>query len=71
MMREAITLQYDAGDMSTFLSRADKVSNQAKVGDNVKFELLQEALKSDKKYFQFLLFKGSKNYEGMKRAFIE
>ncbi len=37
-MREALTLRYDGGDIPTFLSRADKVYNQAKVGENVRFE---------------------------------
>ncbi len=47
IMREALTLGYDGGDIPTFLSRADKVYNQAKVGENVKFELLRNALKFD------------------------
>ncbi len=59
-MREAITLQYDWGDIPTFLSRDDKVYNQAKVGENVNFELLSDSLKSDQMFFQFVLFKGSK-----------
>ena len=40
IMREALNLQYDRGDIPSFLSRPDKVYNQAKVGENVKFELL-------------------------------
>ncbi len=66
--REAFTLQYGGEDISNFLSRAEKVYNQAKVGENVKFELLRDALKSDQIFFQFVLFKGSKGYEGMKKA---
>ncbi len=50
IMREALTLRYDRGDIPTFFSRADKVYNQAKVGKNVKFELLREALKSDQMF---------------------
>ncbi len=71
IMREALTLQYDGRDIPNFLSRADKVYNQAKVGDNVKFELLRGALKSDQMFFQFVLFRGSKNYEGMKKTCLE
>ncbi len=32
IMREALTLRYDGGDIPSFLSRADKVCNQAKMG---------------------------------------
>ncbi len=34
-IREAFTLQYNGSDFPTFLSMADKVYNQAKVGENV------------------------------------
>ena len=71
IMREAMTLQYDGGDIPTFLSRAEKVYNQAKVGQNVKFELLRSALKSDQMFFQFVLFRESKNNEGIKKACME
>ena len=71
IMREALTIRYDGGDTPTFLSRADKVYNQAEVGENVKFELLRDALKSDQMFYQFLLFKGSRNYEGIKKACLE
>ncbi len=67
IMREALTLRYDGGDTTTFSSRADKVYYQAKVGENVKLELLRDALKSDKMFFQFILFRGSKNYEDIKK----
>ncbi len=68
IMRDARTLRYDGGDIPTFLSKADKVYNQAKVDKNVKFELLRDALKSEQMFFRFVLFSGSKNYEGIKRA---
>ncbi len=71
VMREALTLRYDRGDIPTFMSRADKIYNQAKVGENVKFELLQDALKSEQMFFQFVLFRGSKNYDEIKKAFLE
>ncbi len=71
IMREALTFRYDGGDIPTFLSRSDKVYNQAKVGDNVKFELLHDTLKSDQMFFQFVLFRGSKNYESIKKACVE
>ena len=61
--REALTLQYIGGDIPTFLSRADKVYNKAKVGENVKFELLRDAPKSDQMFFKFVSFRGSKNYK--------
>ncbi len=35
IMREALTLQYDGADIPNFLSRTNKVYNQAKVGENV------------------------------------
>ena len=71
IMREALTFPYNGGDIPAFLSRADKVFNQAKLGDNIKFELLRDALKSDQMFFQFVLFKRSKNYEGIMKACLE
>ncbi len=71
IMREVLTVQYEGGDIPKFLSRADKIYNQAKVGDNLKFELLRDALKPDQMFFQFVLFKQSKTYEGIKKACLE
>ena len=71
IMREALTLRYDIGDIPKFLPRADKVYNQAKVGENVKFKLLRDVLKSDQMLFQFMLFRGSKNYKGIKKACLK
>ncbi len=51
IMREAFIRQYDGEDIPTSLSRADKVYNHAKVGENVKFERLCDALKSDQMFF--------------------
>ncbi len=50
IMREALTLRYDGRDIQTFLSRADKVYNQAKVGENVELELRRDVLKSDQMF---------------------
>ncbi len=47
IMREALTSRYDGGDIPSFLSRAGKAYNQVKEGNNVKFELLRDGLKSD------------------------
>ncbi len=71
IMREALTLQYEGEDIPTFLPRADMVYNRAKVGLNVKVELLRDALKSDQMGFQFVLFKGSKDNEGIRKACLE
>ena len=38
------------------------------MGENVKFQLLRDALKSGPTFFQFVLFRESKNYEGIKKA---
>ncbi len=71
IMREALTLQYDGDYIPTFLSRAEKVYNQAKVRENVKLELLRDALKSDQMFFQFVQFEGSKGYQGIEKACLE
>ena len=71
IMREELTLQYDGGGIQNFLSRADKVYNQAKVGENVEFELLRDALKSDLMFFLFVLFRGYKNYQGINKKCLE
>ncbi len=43
IMRDAISLRYDGGDIPTFLSKADEVYSQAEVGSNMKFELLGDS----------------------------
>ncbi len=53
IMRDALTIRYDGGDIPSFLSKADKVYIQAKVGENVKFELLRDALKFDQIFSSF------------------
>ncbi len=70
-MREALNFRYDGGDISSFVSRADKVYNQAKVGENVKFQLLRDAFKSDQCFFRFELLRRSKNYESIRKARLE
>ncbi len=70
-MRDAVTLRYDRGGIPTFLSRADKVYNQDKVDEKAKFELLRDALKSYQMFFQFVLFKEPKSYEGIKNSCLE
>ncbi len=49
--RDPLSLRYDGGDISIFLSRAGKVYNQEKVGNNMKFELLVDSLKPDLMFF--------------------
>ncbi len=66
VMREALNLRYDGEDIPTFSSRTDKVYSQAKFGENVKFEPLTDAVKSYQMFSQFVLFRGSKNYYGIK-----
>ena len=46
-MRQALTVRYDGEGITTFLSKAEKVYNQAEVGDRAKFELPRDALKSN------------------------
>ena len=50
IIREALTLRYDGGDIPTSSSRADKVFNQATVDENMKFGLLRDALKSIRRF---------------------
>ena len=59
--KEAISLEYDGGDIQTFLTRADKLYSQAKFNDHAKFRLLRDSLKSDQMLLQFVLFRGAKN----------
>ncbi len=66
-MRDSLSLRYDGGDIPNFLSRADKVYNRAKFGNNMKFELLQDSLKPGQMSFQFVLFRGSKTYEDVRK----
>ncbi len=71
IMRDALSLLLDEGDTLNFLSRADEVYSQTKVGNNIKFELLRNSLKSDPMFFQFVLFRGSKTHKDVGKMFLE
>ena len=71
IMKECMSLEYDGGDIQTFLTRADKLYSQAKFNDRANFGLLRGSLKSDQMLLQFVLFSGAKNYDEIKQACIE
>ncbi len=71
IMRDALSLRYDGGDIPNFLSRTDKVYSQAEVGNNMNFELLRDSLKPETMFFQFVLFRRSKTYEDVRKVFLE
>ena len=63
IMKDAISLSYDGGDIQSFLSKADKAYSQARFIERAKFGLLRESLKGDQLLLQFVLFRGAKYYE--------
>ena len=67
IVKNAISLTYDGGDIQAFLNRAEKAYNQAKFNKHAKFGLLREAMKAD----QFVLFRGAKDYEGVREYCID
>ncbi len=66
-----LAFKYGTGNIPTFLWRAEKIYNQAKVGNSMKFELLRDAPKSDLVFFRFKLFWRSKTYEGIQKPWLE
>ena len=61
IMKEAISLEFDGGDIQNFLTRADKLYSQAKFNEQAKFGLLRDSLKSDQMLLQFVLFRRAKS----------
>ena len=61
IMKQAISLEYDGGDIQTFLTRADKLYSEAKFNEQAKFGLLRDSLKSDQMLLQFVLSRGAKS----------
>ena len=41
------------------------------MGENVEFDLLRHAVKLDQKFFHFVLFRGAKDYETIKKSCFE
>ena len=71
IMKEAISLEYDDGDIQAFLTRAHKLYSQAKFKKQSKFGLLRDFPKSDRMSLQFMLVRGAKSYNEIKKACIE
>ena len=71
IMKDAVTLSYDGGDIKAFITKAEKAYNQAKFNDSAKFGLLREALNGDHMLLQFVLFRGAKDYISVKKACLE
>ena len=70
-MKKAVSLEYDRGDIETFITRADKLYSQAKFNEQAKFDLPRDTLKSDQMLQQFVLFRGAKSHNEIKQACIE
>ena len=60
IMKQATSLEYDGGDIQTFLTRANKIYSQAKFKNQAKFGLLRDFLKSDLMLLQFALSREQK-----------
>jgi len=71
VMKEAVTLVYDGGDVSSFIARADKLYTRAKFDERSKLGLIREALKTDQVMLQYVLFRGTKDYLTTKDACLE
>ncbi len=69
--REVISNQYYGKEILTFLSGADKIYNMVKIGDKVKFELLQHTGKPNQMFFRFEFFRKSETNDGIKIACLE
>ncbi len=67
VMLDTISLTYDGGDIPTFLVKAEKAYNRAKFNEQAKYGLLIEALKSDQLLLQFVLLRGAKSYDEVKK----
>ena len=71
VMKEAVNLRYDGKDVKAFFNKADKLYTQAKFNDQAKFGLIREAIKADQTLLQFVLIRGAKTYDDVKKACLE
>ena len=71
IMRDAISLLYDGRDLHVFLTKAEIIHKQAKFNAQAKYVLLREALQGDYNLLQFVLFRGAKNYDEVKKYCLE
>ena len=71
IMKEAMSLEYDGGDIRTFLTTAYKLYSRAKFNEQAKFGLLRDSLKSDQMLLQFVLLRVAKSYNEIKESCVE
>jgi len=71
VMKEAINLVYDGGDVNAFIAKADKLYTKAKFNGVSKLGLIREALKTDQMMLQFVLLRGAKDYQSVKDTCLE
>ena len=71
IMKEAISLECDGGEIHAFFTRDDKLYWEGKFYGKSKFGFLRDALKSDQILLLFVLFKGEKSCNEIKEACIE
>lgn len=57
-LSEAINLKYNGRYVSNFFMKADKLYQEAKLGEQEKFGLVREALKADQMLLSFVLLRG-------------
>lgn len=70
-LSEDFALKYGGKDVWTFIMKADKLYQKAKLGEQAKFALIREALKADQMILTFALFRGASTYEDVKEECLE
>ena len=70
ILREAAALKYKGWDTKVFIMKADKLCIQTKLDDQAKFGLVRQVIKSKKMLLQFVLFRGDKSYEEVKKTYF-
>ncbi len=70
-MREAVNLRYVGDGIEEFIVRAGKLYKEAKFSEDLKFGMIQEAIRSDQALVYFVLLRKANTYEQIKEACFE
>ena len=71
VMKEAVKMRHQGGDVKAFIERADRCYRSANFNEESKLGLLREAVRSNPMLLQFAILRGARDYRAFKPACYE
>ena len=71
VMKDAVNLRYNGGDIKLFIEKADRAYREAKFNNESKLGLIREAINGNGMLMQFALLRGARDYDSFKNACLE